>query len=53
MYSKVTVVLAKKLWDESDSKAELKQKISQYMNRNYPHYRVIEIHKYYAICERR
>lgn len=47
------VLLAKKLWTESKSKAELKQRISDYMRVAYPDYRVVEIHKYYAICERR
>lgn len=51
MHNQSTVILAKKLWDESDSKAELKRKIGVYMSRNYPGYRVIKIGKYYAICD--
>lgn len=45
------VILAKRFWDESADKQELKQKISNYMSVAYPGYRVIEIGKYYAICE--
>lgn len=52
MHDKTRVILAKKLWDSSNSKAELKQKIGAYMSRNYPSYTVIEVGKYYAICAR-
>jgi len=47
------VLLAKKLWDESKSKTELKKRISDYMRVAYPNYTVIEVHKYYAICVKR
>lgn len=51
MNNRSKVILAKKLWNESESKQELKDRISRYMAKNYPGYRVIEIHKYYAICD--
>lgn len=51
MRGKSKVLLAKKLWTESKDKQELKDRISRYMARNYPDYVVLEIHKYYAICE--
>ena len=50
MYETSRVILSKKLWDSSNSKAELKQKIAAYMSKNYPDYTVIEVGKYYAIC---
>lgn len=52
MNGKSKVILAKKLWEQAQSKEELKQLIGNYMAVAYPSYRVIEIHKYYAICER-
>ena len=51
MRGKTRIILAEKLWTESESKQELKQRIGRYMSKNYAEYRVIEIHKYYAICE--
>lgn len=51
MRGKSRVLLAEKLWTESESKQELKQNISLYMAKNYPEYTVLEIHKYYAICD--
>lgn len=53
MNNKVRVGLARKLWDRSNSKEELKREIGAYMSKNYPNYKVIEVGKYYAICERR
>ena len=52
MRGKSRVLLAEKLWTESKDKQELKHRISRYMSKNYADYRVLEIHKYYAICER-
>ncbi len=51
MKGRTRVRLAKKLWTESKNKQELKQRISAYMSKNYPHYRVVEVGKYYALCE--
>lgn len=51
MQNKSKVILAKKLWDEAADKQELKQNISRYMSVAYPGYQVLEVHKYYAICE--
>jgi len=48
---KTRVILAKKFWTESKNKQELKQRIGVYMSKNYPHYRVVEVGKYYALCE--
>lgn len=53
MYETSRVILSKKLWDSSNSKEELKQKIGAYMKKNYPDYTVVEVGKYYAICEMR
>lgn len=53
MYNKSKVILAERLWTESGTKEELKQRIGIYMNKNYPGYVVVEIGKYYAICETR
>ena len=44
------VLLAKKLWDISKDKQELKENIGRYIATAYPDYKVIEVHKYYAIC---
>lgn len=51
MRGKSKVILAKKLWDRAESKQELKQLIGDYMAKSYPDYVVVEIHKYYAICD--
>lgn len=51
MYKKTKVILPRKFWDSSKSKKELKEKIASYMSKNYPNYRVVEVHKYYAVCE--
>lgn len=51
MRGKTRVILAKKFWAESKNKQELKQRIGAYMSKNYPHYRVVEVGKYYALCE--
>lgn len=48
---KTRVILAKKLWDQSNSKKELKQRIRNYMSKNYQGYRVVKVGKYYAVCE--
>lgn len=45
------MLLAERLWDKAQSKEELKQLIGNYIAVAYPNYTVIEIHKYYAICE--
>ena len=47
------VLLAKKLWDTASDKQELKRNIGRYMSVAYPDYEVVEVHKYYAICEKR
>lgn len=51
MRGKSRVILNSDFWEQAQSKAELKQLIGNYMNKNYPGYRVIEVGKYYAICE--
>lgn len=51
MNGKSKVILAKKLWEQAQSKEELKQLIGNYMATAYPGYEVLEVHKYYAICE--
>lgn len=51
MRGKSRIILAEKLWTESKDKQELKQRISLYMSKNYADYRVLEIHKHYAICD--
>ena len=51
MTAKSRVVLNPKFWEKAQSKKELKQLISNYMAVAYPDYRVVEVHKYYAICE--
>lgn len=52
MNERSRVILAKRLWDESADKQELKQRIGDYIKVAYPGYQVIEVGKYYAICER-
>lgn len=52
MRDKSHVVLSKKFWEQAQSKQELKQLIGNYMAVAYPGYQVLEVHKYYAICER-
>ena len=51
MTAKSRVVLNPKFWEKAQSKQELKQLISNYMAVAYPDYKVVEVHKYYAICE--
>lgn len=51
MQNKSKVILSKKFWDKAQSKEELKQLIGNYMAVCYPDYTVIEVHKYYAICD--
>lgn len=51
MTARSRVVLNPKFWEQAQSKKELKQLINNYMTVAYPDYRVIEVHKYYAICE--
>lgn len=51
MYEQSKVMLRKQFWDESADRQELKQKISKYMSASYPGYKVLEIHKYYCVCE--
>lgn len=51
MRGKSRIILNSDFWKQAQSKAELKQLIGNYMNKNYPGYRVIEVGKYYAICE--
>ena len=51
MMNKSRVQLAKKFWEQAQSKEELKQLIGNYMAVAYPGYEVLEVHKYYAICE--
>lgn len=52
MMNKSRVQLAKKFWEQAQSKEELKQLIGNYMAVAYPTYRVVEIGKFYAICEK-
>lgn len=40
-------------WKRATSKEHLKELILNYMNKSYPHYRVIRVEKGFAICERR
>lgn len=49
--SKSMVILSEKLWSDASTKEELKRNISKYMNKNYPTYQVVEVHKYYCICD--
>ena len=51
MTARSRVVLNPKFWEKAQSKQELKQLISNYMTVAYPNYKVVEVHKYYAICE--
>ena len=51
MHANTRIVLPKWIWDNAENKQEFKRNISQYMKR-YPGYRVVEVRKYYCICER-
>ena len=51
MRGKSRVILNSAFWEQAQSKKELKQLIGNYMNKNYPGYHVVEVGKYYAICE--
>lgn len=53
MHNKTRVILSPKLWDNAKTKAELKKNIGAYMSKSYPNYTVIEVGKYYAICQMR
>ena len=45
------VVLPMWIWTDSKDKSEFKKNLSYYMRR-YPGYQVVEVHRYYAICNR-
>lgn len=51
MMNKSRVMLPRKFWEQAQSKEQLKQLIGNYMAVSYPDYTVLEVHKYYAICE--
>ncbi|MGY0692947.1 hypothetical protein ACW2QC_09190 [Virgibacillus sp. FSP13] len=51
MLERTRVILPRWIWDIAEDKEHFKQLVSSYMTR-YPGYKVIEIGKYYAICER-
>lgn len=51
MHELTRVVLPKWIWEEATDKDHFKQLVQQYMYR-YKGYKIIEIGKYYAICER-
>lgn len=51
MHNQVRVILPKWCWDNAKNKTQLRQNIAYYLQR-YPGYRVIEVGKYYAVCER-
>lgn len=51
MMGKSMVILPKKFWVQAQSEEELKQFIGNYIAIAYPEYQVLEIHKYYCICE--
>ncbi|GGP17275.1 hypothetical protein GCM10011346_52490 [Oceanobacillus neutriphilus] len=48
---KTRVILPKMLWTAAEDEEHLKQLVNSYMVR-YKDYRVVEIGKYFAICER-
>lgn len=50
MLDKSTVILPEWIWKEAKDKEDFKRLIAWYMQR-YPGYRVIEIGKYFAVCE--
>jgi len=52
MHNTTRVILPIWCWDNANNKTELKQNITYYMSKSYPGYEVIEVHKYYAVCER-
>lgn len=52
MRDKSRVILSERFWEQAQSKEELKQLIGNYMAVAYPTYRVVEIGKFYAICEK-
>lgn len=45
------IILPRWIWKEAKDKEHFKQLISWYMQR-YPNYKIIELGKYYAVCER-
>lgn len=51
MRGKSRVMLPRKYWQQAQSKQELKWLIGDYINKLYPGYEVLEVHKYYCICE--
>lgn len=52
MHNRSMVILPKKFWTQAKDKKHLKQLIGSYLSTAYPGYEVVEVHKYYAICER-
>ena len=51
MHNRSMVILPKKFWEQSTDKEELKNLIGNYLSVGYPGYQVVEVHKYYAICD--
>lgn len=49
--NKTRVILPRWIWDKAKDKSEFKSLIVNYMKR-YPGYKILELHKYYAVCER-
>jgi hypothetical protein len=52
MHNRSMVILPRKFWEQATDKRHLKQLIGSYLSVAYPGYEVVEVHKYYAICER-
>lgn len=50
MYNTSRVILPKWIWDNAKDNNEFKANLANYMQR-YPGYRVVNVGKYYAICE--
>lgn len=50
MQGRSRVILPKWIWEKAKDKAHFKELEAHYM-RHYPGYKVVEIGKYYAICE--
>ncbi len=50
MHNRTRVILPQWIWTDAKDKAMFKANLSMYMRR-YKGYTVIEVGKYYAICE--
>lgn len=51
MHNKSNVRLPDKFWNDAQNQEELKRLIVDYMKKNYPSYRILQVKGKFAICD--